>query len=270
MSAIRLIFTLAAFFALPFPASAQTPLEAAKDAVRRGDISQAIAIYQPLAEQGDAKAQYNLALILRHHADFADAFAQDAQTREKSASTHAQALALLEKAAAQQLPQAQLELGEMLLYGENGMTTYESPAMKHQSTPNQAQRERGIALITQAAEQDFAPAQERLGHIWLYGWRVDEPRGDRKQAAHWLEKAAAHQIPDAQYSLALLYRDGEGVARDCGKAVHWFEAAGKNGDSAAYAELSRLYEQGVCVDKDAAKAAHYTHLARQPPQPAAP
>lgn len=228
-------------------AFAQTPLEKAKDAAMRGNHAEALAILTPLAEQGNAKAQYNLAL-----------FYEEGAGVEKSRS---EALALLEKAAAQQLPEAQLELGIMLLYGEHGMTTYDAPAMQHQSTPDQAQRERGIAFITAAAEQGLPQAQERLGHIWLEGWRVTEPRDDAKQAAHWLGKAAEQNIGDAQYSLGLLYLNGHGVAQDCGKALHWLEKAGENNDWAAYAEISRLYAKGRCVAKDAQKAAQYEEKA---------
>lgn len=227
-----------------------TPLQSAKDAAKRGDYPEALRILTPLAEQGDAKAQYNLALFYQHGAGV-----------EKS---HAKALEWLEKAAAQHLPDAQLALGEALLYGENGMTTYDAPAMQEQSTPPQAQRERGIALITQAAEQNLPHAQERLGQLWLNGWRVSEPRGDVKQAAHWLAKAAANGNADAQYSLALLYRDGEGVTRDCDQALQWFEKAGDQGDWAAYGEISRMYARGICVAPNAEEAAKWEAKALKP------
>lgn len=230
-------------------ALAHSPLQDAKDAAQRGDYAQALTLLQPLAEQGNAKAQYNLALFHLQGIGVA--------------KNRATAQTLLEKAAAQNLPEAQLALGKMLLYGEDGMTTYDAPAMQSQSKPDQTQREHGIALITQAAEQGLASAQETLGHLWLNGWRTTEPRGDAQQAAHWLSKAAEQDNADAQYTFALLYRDGNGVAQDCDKALQWFEKAGNNGDWAAYGEISRLYARGECVAKDARKAAEWENKAKQ-------
>lgn len=222
---------------------AQPPLQAAKDAAKHGDYPEALRILTPLAEQGNAKAQYNLALFYHNGAGV-----------EKS---HDKALQWLEKAAAQHLPEAQLALGEALLYGEDGMTTYDAPAMQDQSTPPQAQRERGIALITQAAEQGLSQAQESLGRHWLNGWRISEPRGDVQKAAYWLEKAAAQNNANAQYSLALLYRDGNGVTKDCDQALQLFEKAGDQGDWAAYGEISRMYARGHCVAPNAEEAAKW-------------
>ena len=55
---------LALTFALAACASfAATPLEQAKAATERGDFKEAERIWTELAKAGDAKAQYNLAII---------------------------------------------------------------------------------------------------------------------------------------------------------------------------------------------------------------
>lgn len=137
---------------LPFY-SVATPLEIAKDAAFRGDYAQALAVYQPLAEQGDAKAQFNLALMYREGAGV-----------EKNRD---QAMLWLDKAATQGLAEAQFILGEMMIYGKDGFTRYEvASKLSHRSS---ATVERGIALIMQADEQGLVQAQEFLEYLRQHG-----------------------------------------------------------------------------------------------------
>jgi hypothetical protein len=56
--------------------------------------------------------------------------------------------------------------------------------------------------------------------------------------------AAARGSGDAQYHLALLYRDGEGVARDYAQARHWFQLSATQGYKGAANELGLLHMNG--------------------------
>ena len=218
---------------IAFAASAHAAtLQDAKDAYLAGRHDEAIAIWREMAEKGDGKAQYNLGLSLKK--DQRD-----------------QALQWLEKSAAQGIAHAHLELGEMLLYGKDGLVNHSSPDMKAHDTPPPEERARGIALITQAAEQGLAEAQYRLALNYASGVGVDK---NAEHARVWLEKAAAQLHVEAQYQLGLYYLQED---LKCDKALAWLNSAYLLGDWAAAGEISRLYRRGFCVDKDDAKAAEW-------------
>ena len=44
----------------------------------------------------------------------------------------------------------------------------------------------------------------------------------------------------AQYNLAIMYRDGDGVSKDQEAAVKWLKKAAQQGDEDAKAQLKRL------------------------------
>ena len=134
--------------ALSLTATAETPLEAAKAAFERGDAAEAVRIYSALAADGNAKAQYNLAYCYQEGLGIA--------------ADRSKARTLLQQAAAQHLPEAEYRLGLLLLYGTDGVITYEAPAMQSYNTPSPPVRRYAIALINRAAAQAYLPAIEEL------------------------------------------------------------------------------------------------------------
>ena len=50
--------------------------------------------------------------------------------------------------------------------------------------------------------------------------------------------------PQAQYELALMYLNGEGIRQKFKKAYQWFEKAAKQGHASAQYELALIYEEG--------------------------
>ena len=63
---------------------------------------------------------------------------------------------------------------------------------------------------------------------------------DAAIAAAWYHKAAAQGYASAQYNLALMYRDGRGVARDAAQAQHWYEQAAAQGHAKAQYRLGEI------------------------------
>ena len=63
----------------------------------------------------------------------------------------------------------------------------------------------------------------------------------------------------AQYNLALMYRDGRGVARDAAQAQHWYEQAAAQGHAKAQYQLGQHYRNSdpqkarAWLEKDAAQ-----------------
>ena len=69
-------------------------------------------------------------------------------------------------------------------------------------------------------------------------------------AASWYRKAAEQNESSAQYSLAVLYLDGKGVAKDVVEAAHWCKKSAEQDDANALFLLAQLYESGTGVPQD--------------------
>jgi TPR repeat protein len=93
-----------------------------------------------------------------------------------------------------------------------------------------------VCLLTVAAGYDAYKAGDHSKAFSI--WRADAEAGDH----------------EAQWHLALLYRDGEGVARDVGEARRWLEKSAATGCDPAENELGLFYLQGVGVTVDHARA----------------
>jgi TPR repeat protein len=95
-------------------------------------------------------------------------------------------------------------------------------------------RAKAIELYKKAAAQDVAPAELRLGEIYLHG-NLTLP--DFAQAKSYLEKAAFHGEPRAAMLLGQMYHDGIGMPADQTEAYAWSEVATLEGS--AFAQRDR-------------------------------
>ena len=225
--------------ALSLTATAETPLETAKAAFVRGDAAEAVRIYSALAADGNAKAQYNLAYCYQEGLGIA--------------ADRSKARTLLQQAAAQHLPEAEYRLGLLLLYGTDGVITYEAPAMQSYNTPSPPVRS------NRAAAQAYLPAIEELAAIYDRGIGIP---ADSRRAVYWYHRAAAKGSTAAQNTLAYHYLRADGVVRNCPVARQLLEQAAAGGDWAASGELSALYRSGECVEKSAVQAEIWQKKAR--------
>jgi len=64
-----------------------------------------------------------------------------------------------------------------------------------------------------------------------------------KAALKPLQVAADNNISNAQYNLALMYYQGDGVKQDIEKSAEWLEKAAQNGHERAIANIGRIYMQ---------------------------
>ena len=72
-------------------------------------------------------------------------------------------------------------------------------------------------------------------------------RGEYKEAKVCLEKAAATGHAMAQYTLAEMYRDGNGVDKSASTACEWFRKAAEEGYHVAQSDLGMMYMKGQGV-----------------------
>ena len=150
--------------------------------------------------------------------------------------------------AAQGLPVAQRELG--LLY-----------------RPRLERRADALRLFEQAARAGDTEAAFQLGE--MYRNAVVGATPNPAAAWPWYEIAAGKKHPQAALMLALLARNGEGVARDDVVAAKWLAVASELGDAHAMFLLSNAYNDGQGVPRDAVKGRHMLEEAAEHDYPPA-
>ncbi len=79
-------------------------------------------------------------------------------------------------------------------------------------------------------------------------------RGEFKAAMAQFEPLAADNFSPAQYQLAMMYKNGQGVPRDNKKSFELLTLAAEQNDSDAQFDLSLIYSEGNIVEKDLKKA----------------
>ena len=166
-------------------------------AIVKGDYVTALRELRPLAERGDAEAQYRLGRMY----EFGKGVATDM----------AQALVWLRKSAAQGNASAQLELGVIYATGD-GVTQDDAQA---------------VAWFQKAATQGNPTAQYNLGLMYAKGKGV---KVDEAQAIAWFRKAADQGYAGAQFKLGVAYENGEGVAKNDVLAYANYAIAARDGN----------------------------------------
>ena len=172
----------------------------------RAEESAAIALLEPLAVAGDARAQEELAGIYFQRWDLP------------------RARDLFEQAARQDHAVALLHLGRM---DENGWGL---------SAPDVA---RSLAHYTRAAQLGNVEAQLHLGTL---ASEATPPRAE--EARTWLERAAASGSPEGMLQLARLLARPEGSEGEAGRAAELYERAARMGVADAQLALGQLYAEG--------------------------
>lgn len=203
---MRKLFTFAAIGAalLATPVWAQSYDEGAK-AYNKRDYHTAIKNWQPLAVQGDVRAQFNLGLL----------YAQGLGVEQD----YKEAVKFWEMAAAKNNPEAPLQLGRVYEEGRTGIDKNPAVAAK---------------WLRKSADLGNAQAQALLGDLYVRGEGL--PKSD-KDAVSWYKKAVAQGYTRAMASMGTMYETGKGVAVDKTKAYTYFtlavaKATGKEAEAA--------------------------------------
>ena len=191
--------------------------EDASAAYERGDYATAFRLMKPLAEQGYAKAQYNLG-VMYHKGEGVPA-------------DHAEAVKWYRRAAEQGIADAHYNLGVMYHKGE-GVPADHAEAVK---------------WFRKAAEQGYAKAQYNLGVMYRIGDGVPQ---DNTETMKWYRKAAEQGIADAQYFLGVAFDSGQGVPQDSVQAYMWYSlAASRLSEAEAEKREMVLMSRGVIASR---------------------
>jgi uncharacterized protein len=143
----------------------------------------------------------------------------------------------LEKAAAQNEPQALLELSRYQLMGKAGL---EKDAVK------------AFELAFKSANGGNLEAANQIGVLHQNGQGT---RQDYAAAAGWYNFAAELGYAPAQVNLGLCYQSGRGVKASLPTALELFRRAALQSEPSGLCLLGIAYREGLGVTKDLAKAA---------------
>jgi len=171
-----------------FGTAVADPFDDGLAAYEREDYAAALALWRPLADQGDPSAQGAVGLLYEQ----GHGVQQD----------YVQAVAWYRKAADQGSAYAQHNLGIMYAYGLGVSQDY-----------NQA-----VAWYRKAADQGEARSQTVLGVMYLDGRGVPQ---DYEQAFAWSRKATEQGDARAQANLGDMYGNGQGVPQNYAQAYKW-------------------------------------------------
>jgi TPR repeat protein len=190
------IKTIALALVLSLACAAQVaagPLEDAAEAVQRGDYAAALQLWRPLADQGNATAQTQLAALYK--------------SGYGVPRDDAEAAKWFSKAADQGFAPAQWGLGLMYANGDGGLPQDYVTA---------------VMWYRKAADQGLAEAQGNLGQMYANGQGVSQ---DYAAAAKWYLKSANQGFSVAQNNLGNMYVDGQGVTQNYVQAHMWYSLA---------------------------------------------
>jgi TPR repeat protein len=196
--------------------------QAGLDACNRGDYAAALREWQPLAEKGDANAQYNVGLLY---------------TRGQGVPEDlVKAVEWYLKAAEKGVAAAQFNLGVIYANGQGGVPQNLPEARK---------------WLEKAASRGIAEAEDALGYFHDAGQGVTK---DSAQALIWYRKAAEAGLASAQYQMGLRHDLGQGMPRDYAEAMKWYRKAAGQGYGAAQCNLGILYYNAQGAERDLAQS----------------
>jgi hypothetical protein len=155
---------------------------------------------QARAEQGDAKAEYDLSRMYY----YGQGVPRD----------YAETLRWGRKAADQGYAKAEYGIGYMYYYGQGVPLDYAEAAKWYRK----------------AADHGDAIAQNQLGSMYYHGQGVQK---DDAEAALWYRRAADKGYAAAEYNVGCMYYYGYGVPQDYAEAHRWFRKAANQGDKGA-------------------------------------
>ncbi|MGB1799531.1 MAG: tetratricopeptide repeat protein [Gammaproteobacteria bacterium] len=108
--------------------------------------------------------------------------------------------------------------------------------------------EQGHAILQPLAEQGNADAQYAVAVLYREGWGVEK---SLETAAGYYQKSAEQDHRDAMFEMGWLYQVGEGgLVKDYAKSAMWYQKSAEKGHPAAMYGIASLYYNGMGVERD--------------------
>lgn len=209
---------------------------AAYDAFLSGRYEEAIAIWLPLANSGDATAQFNLGVM------YANGLGVN-RDMQVAMDWWGRAAAQLHVRAAHNLALAMLS-GEPVIDGRPAEPDY--PGI--------------LRYLKIGSDAGYPNSEYTLGKLYAEGVGVEK---DQRRAAELFLSSAIKGFAKAQYNLGKIYRDGNGMPKDEALSLFWFTQAAERGHARAEDRMGERYLAGRGVQKDEIEALKWSILAAQ-------
>ena len=235
---------------------------------------------KPLAEQGNADAQFNLGSLYYQGWGVPQDYKEAAKWFRKAADqNHVYAQATLGTIYAEGVqgviekdyPQALMwfifaaSRGDMeAMEFRDTLATRMTPAQitEAQRLAREFKPEDAYAKLLRElkalAEQGDAAAQLKVGLMYYNGQGVLQ---DYAEAIQWFRKSALQGNPFAQSNVGYMYEKGEGVPQDYLEAAKWYRQAAGRGNAQAQFTLGYMYEKGLGMQQDEVQALMWFSLA---------
>lgn len=209
-----IVVNLALFFCALLPFAASADLAEGLAAFRNKDYATALRELKPLAQEGNARAQFTLGVMFT--------------TGNGVQQDHREAATWYRRAAEQGGARAQFAIGMMYKNGQGVTQDYREAAK----------------WLLQAALQGIAEAQFAMADSYDNGQGVHK---DHMEAIKWYRQAAEQGNAHAQLRLGVLHAIGRNAPQDEREAVKWFRLAAEQGNAHAQDNLGRMYYNGAGV-----------------------
>ena len=281
------------------PQEKQSEADAAGDLISRGDYETALKKLQPLAQKGDAHAQYLLGFMyfngmgverslpevtkwLRLASDQGHEYARLLLgICLNAAGDFAESAKILRWAADKGETSAQNLLGAQYLNGKGVPVDEKEAARLFKLAADQgdsygqlmmgelALQGKGMPqdyklaeqYLRLAAKQGQTPAQVLLGTMLYSG--EGGIAVNTAEAMGWWQKAAASGDETGEYYLGIAYSEGKATQRDDVEAARRFRAAAEKGDAGGQYRLGSCYFQGLGVTKNLVQSLAWLRLAEE-------
>jgi hypothetical protein len=192
-------------------------IDEAEDLFLSEDYAKALKIIEPLAKQGDAKAQHLLGTMYR----------EGLGVRKNKAK----ALSWLRRAGEQNYIRAFLNLYQIYKDGEG----------------TKKDNDEALKWIRKAAEQGDDNAMTEIVDIYRKGQGVKK---DDAEALKWLRRSAEQGNVFSIKELGLMYLEGLGVQQDYVEAAKCFNREAERGDDECLKKLLDMYKKGLIRESD--------------------
>ena len=223
----------------------------AYEAYKNQNYSQARTMWKSAADKGDPMAMHNIGWL---H-----------ESAKLGENDYYEAVAWYEKAAALQLPEAYMRLGDHYYQGYHLTKSYEKARdyylkAARQGMPeamysagaalvNLGHQDAGYDWIYKAAEKDYPKALLHLGYAHdegkgpLFGEVEGQVEQSYSLAKSYYTKLANMGDPQGMFYLGMLYRMGNGVPKSEDMAQHWFLKAARLGGMSGKIHLNKSNEK---------------------------
>lgn len=213
---------LAVFAAVAVAAPARADVRAGVEAYKLGDYEVALREFTKFAEQGEARAQYNLGVMYLK-----------GRGVEKD---HAKALKWQLLAAEGGLAAAQHGLGVMFYRGEGVEQDFKNAAK----------------WFRLAADQGYPTAQLNLSVMYFSGQGVER---NEAEVVKWVTLAAAKGLPEALYRIGQMYERGAIFDQSLPNAIFWYGKSAERGHEEGRTQAETLKKDLLEVEAGPAIAA---------------